>query len=172
VGQAIVEAIDACIAHSVPLVIFSASGGARMQEGLFSLMQMGKTSVALTRLAHNGLPFISVLTNPTMGGVAASYAMLGDVNIAEPGARVGFAGPRVIEQTVQQTLPEGFQRSEFLLEHGAIDMIVERKNLRDEIHRLLSVLCRVHGAPEAETETEAETAPATAETGTETDETE
>ncbi|HLQ84509.1 MAG TPA: acetyl-CoA carboxylase, carboxyltransferase subunit beta, partial [Salinisphaeraceae bacterium] len=140
VGQAIVEAIDACIAHSVPLVIFSASGGARMQEGLFSLMQMGKTSVALTRMADQGLPFVSVLTNPTMGGVAASYAMLGDLNIAEPGARVGFAGPRVIEQTVQQTLPENFQRSEFLLEHGAIDMIVHRHDLRDQLHRILAIL--------------------------------
>src|SRR5699024_1015079 len=140
VGQAIVEAIDACIAHSVPLVIFSASGGARMQEGLFSLMQMGKTSVALTRMADQGLPFVSVLTNPTMGGVAASYAMLGDLNIAEPGARVGFAGPRVIEQTVQQTLPENFQRSEVLLEHGAIDMIVHRHDLRDQLHRILAIL--------------------------------
>lgn len=142
VGQAIVEAVDAAIEHNTPLILFSASGGARMQEGLFSLMQMGKTSAALTRLADRGLPFVSVLTHPTMGGVAASYAMLGDINVAEPGALVGFAGPRVIEQTVQQTLPEGFQRSEFLLEHGAIDMIVERKDLRDTIHRVLSVLCR------------------------------
>src|SRR5699024_5519593 len=125
------------------------SGGARMQEGLFSLMQMGKTSAALTRLADQGLPFVSVLTHPTMGGVAASYAMLGDINVAEPGALVGFAGPRVIEQTVQQTLPEGFQRSEFLLEHGAIDMIVERRDLRDEIHRVLSVLGRHHVTAEA-----------------------
>lgn len=144
VGQALVEAVDASVEHNTPLIVFSASGGARMQEGLFSLMQMGKTSAALTQLADRGLPFVSVLTNPTMGGVAASYAMLGDINVAEPGALVGFAGPRVIEQTVQQTLPEGFQRSEFLLEHGAIDRIVERRNLRDEIHRVLSVLCRVH----------------------------
>src|SRR5699024_1842078 len=126
------------------------SGGARMQEGLFSLMQMGKTSAALTRLADQGLPFVSVLTHPTMGGVAASYAMLGDINVAEPGALVGFAGPRVIEQTVQQTLPEGFQRSEFLLEHGAVDMIVERKDLRDDIHNVLSVLCRQQAGNEPE----------------------
>ena len=149
VGQAIVEAADASVEHECPLVLFSASGGARMQEGLFSLMQMGKTSAALTRLAERGLPYISVLTHPTMGGVAASYAMLGDVNIAEPGALVGFAGPRVIEQTVSETLPEGFQRSEFLLEHGAIDMITERGDLRDRIHTLLSALCGVT-QPEAE----------------------
>lgn len=150
VGQAIVEAADASVEHNAPLILFSSSGGARMQEGLFSLMQMGKTSAALTRVADYGLPFVSVLTHPTMGGVAASYAMLGDVNIAEPGALVGFAGPRVIEQTVQQTLPEGFQRSEFLLEHGAIDRIVERGSLRDEIYSILSVLCRQHAAPESQ----------------------
>lgn len=158
VGQAIVEAAEASMEDNSPLILFSASGGARMQEGLFSLMQMGKTSAALTRLADRGLPFVSVMTHPTMGGVAASYAMLGDINIAEPGALVGFAGPRVIEQTVQQTLPEGFQRSEFLLEHGAIDMIVERKDLRDRIHCVLSVLCRqqVGVAPEENTEVAAE----------------
>lgn len=150
VGEAIVEAADAAVEDGTPLILFSASGGARMQEGLFSLMQMGKTSAALTRLADRGLPFVSVLTHPTMGGVAASYAMLGDINIAEPGALVGFAGPRVIEQTVQQTLPEGFQRSEFLLDHGAIDMIVERKDLRDQIHRVLSVLCRQQAKVEPE----------------------
>lgn len=153
VGEAIAEAVDASIEHNAPLILFSASGGARMQEGLLSLMQMGKTSAALTRLHDNGLPFVSVLTDPTMGGVAASYAMLGDINVAEPGALVGFAGPRVIEQTVNQTLPEGFQRSEFLLEHGAIDMIVERHDLRGEIHRVLAVLCRMHMAvgPQADT---------------------
>ena len=150
VGEAIVEGIHAAIENNTPFILFCASGGARMQEGLFSLMQMGKTSAALTRLADNGLPFVSVLTHPTMGGVAASYAMLGDINVAEPGALVGFAGPRVIEQTVQQTLPEGFQRSEFLLEHGAVDMIVERKDLRDDIHNVLSVLCRQQAGNEPE----------------------
>src|SRR5699024_9204584 len=156
VGQAIVEAVDASVEHNAPLILFSASGGARMQEGLFSLMQMGKTSAALTRLAEHGLPYVSVLTNPTMGGVAASYAMLGDINVSEPGALVGFAGPRVIEQTVQETLPEGFQRSEFLLEHGAIDMIVERKNMRDEIHRVLSVMCHLPVVEAAENESGAD----------------
>ena len=119
---------------------FAASGGARMQEGLFSLMQMAKTSAALARLSERGLPFISVLTNPTMGGVAASLAMLGDINIAEPKALIGFAGPRVIEQTVRQTLPEGFQRSEFLLKYGGVDMIVDRRELRTHVHQLLSML--------------------------------
>src|SRR5699024_5608187 len=142
VGQAIVEAADASVEHECPLVLFSASGGARMQEGLFSLMQMGKTSAALTRLAERGLPFISVLTHPTMGGVAASFSMLGDIIIAEPEALIGFAGPRVIEQTVKQTLPEGFQRSEFLLEHGAIDMIVHRRDLRDRVYSVLATLTR------------------------------
>lgn len=156
VGQAIVEAVDASVEHNAPLILFSASGGARMQEGLFSLMQMGKTSAALTRLADHGLPFVSVLTDPTMGGVSASYAMLGDINVCEPGALVGFAGPRVIEQTVQETLPEGFQRSEFLLEHGAIDMIVERKDLRDEIHRVLAVMCHLPVSEPMETEPGAE----------------
>lgn len=149
VGEAFVRGVDAAVDHGTPFVFFSASGGARMQEGLFSLLQMGKTSAALTRLAERRLPFVSVLTNPTMGGVAASYAMLGDINIAEPEALIGFAGPRVIEQTVKQTLPEGFQRSEFLLEHGAIDMIVERKHLRDRIHRVLSVLMHQGAAPSA-----------------------
>jgi len=121
-------------------ICFSASGGARMQESLFSLFQMAKTSAVLKRMAGQGIPFISVMTDPTMGGVSASLAMLGDVNIAEPGALIGFAGPRVIEQTVREKLPEGFQRSEFLLEHGAIDMIVPRNELRDRIHNLLSML--------------------------------
>lgn len=150
VGETFVRGVHAAIEAESPFVFFSASGGARMQEGLFSLMQMGKTSAALTRLADRGLPFVSVLTHPTMGGVAASYAMLGDINVAEPEALVGFAGPRVIEQTVKQTLPEGFQRSEFLLEHGAIDMIVERGNLRDRIHRVVSTL--THRPAVAETE--------------------
>lgn len=154
VGEAFVRGVDAAIERRTPFVFFSASGGARMQEGLFSLLQMGKTSTALSKLADRGLPFVSVLTHPTMGGVAASYAMLGDINVAEPEALIGFAGPRVIEQTVQQTLPEGFQRSEFLLEHGAIDMIVERKDLRDRIHRVLSTLMHEpQQVPEAEAET-------------------
>ncbi len=123
-----------------PLVCFSASGGARMQEGLLSLMQMAKTSAVLARMAEAGIPYISVLTHPTTGGVSASLGMLGDVNIAEPGAQIGFAGPRVIEQTVREKLPEGFQRSEFLLEKGAIDMIVDRRQLRDQISALLALM--------------------------------
>lgn len=142
VGERFVRAANECVEHELPLICFSASGGARMQEGLFSLMQMAKTSAALTRLAERALPFISVMTNSTMGGVSASLAMLGDVNIAEPKALIGFAGPRVIQQTVRQTLPEGFQRSEFLLEHGAVDMIIDRREMRDRIHRLLSMLTR------------------------------
>ncbi|QBQ55469.1 acetyl-CoA carboxylase, carboxyltransferase subunit beta [Nitrosococcus wardiae] len=140
VGERFVRGVEAAIEQRIPMVCFSASGGARMQEGLFSLMQMSKTSAALARLSKQGLPFISVLTDPTMGGVSASLAMLGDINIAEPGALIGFAGPRVIEQTVHQKLPEGFQRSEFLLEHGAIDMIVDRRDLPDRIARMLAIL--------------------------------
>ena len=140
VGEAFVRAVDAAIEYKIPLVCFSASGGARMQESLFSLMQMAKTSAALDRLSKRGLPFISVMTDPTMGGVSASLAMLGDINIAEPQALIGFAGPRVIEQTVRETLPEGFQRSEFLLEHGALDMIVDRREMRDRIATVLSIL--------------------------------
>lgn len=140
VGERFVQAVNQCIENKCPLVCFSASGGARMQESLMSLMQMSKTSAALAKLSQKGLPFISVLTDPTMGGVSASLAMLGDVIIAEPKALVGFAGPRVIEQTVRQTLPEGFQRSEFLLENGAIDMIVSRLQMREKIAALLSKL--------------------------------
>lgn len=140
VGERFVRGVNASLEHEIPMVCFSASGGARMQEGLFSLMQMSKTSAALTRLSKRGIPFISVLTDPTMGGVSASFAMLGDINIAEPKALIGFAGPRVIEQTVRQTLPEGFQRSEFLLDHGAIDMIVDRRDMRDRLAQLLSML--------------------------------
>jgi len=140
VGERFVRGVEVCLAESLPLVCFSASGGARMQEALISLMQMAKTSAALARLNERGLPFISVLTDPTMGGVSASLAMLGDVIIAEPGALIGFAGPRVIEQTVRETLPEGFQRSEFLLEHGAIDMIIARPEMRDRIAGLLAML--------------------------------
>jgi len=142
VGERFVRAVNVALEQNIPLVCFSASGGARMQEALFSLMQMAKTSAALTRLQKRGLPFISVLTDPTMGGVSASFAMLGDVNIAEPNALIGFAGPRVIEQTVRETLPEGFQRSEFLLEHGAIDMVVDRRDMRDRIANILSILTR------------------------------
>lgn len=142
VGERFVQAVETCLQFNTPLVSFSASGGARMQEALFSLFQMAKTSAALIKLKENDLPYISVLTDPTMGGVSASFTMLGDIIIAEPKALIGFAGPRVIEQTVRQTLPEGFQRSEFLLEHGAIDMIVDRRELRDHIARLLSKLMR------------------------------
>lgn len=142
VGERFVRAVQTAVEQNMAFVCFSASGGARMQEGLMSLMQMAKTTAALTRLGRKGMPFISVLTDPTMGGVSASFAMIGDVVIAEPNALVGFAGPRVIEQTVRQTLPEGFQRSEFLLEHGAIDMIVDRRELRDRIANLLALLTR------------------------------
>ena len=145
VGERFVRAVDASFEHRLPLVCFSASGGARMQESLFSLMQMSKTSAALARLGGAGIPFISVLTDPTMGGVSASLAMLGDINIAEPRALIGFAGPRVIEQTVRETLPDGFQRSEFLLEHGAVDMIVDRREIRERIAKLLAML--THHAP-------------------------
>ena len=147
VGEKFVRAANACMERNIPLVCFSASGGARMQEALFSLMQMSKTSAALARLSRQGIPYISVLTDPTMGGVSASFAMLGDINVAEPGALIGFAGPRVIEQTVRQTLPEGFQRSEFLLEHGAIDMIIDRREMRDRLSSVLAILTR-QSAPE------------------------
>ncbi len=140
VGEKFVRAVNAAIEAGCPLVCFSASGGARMQEALFSLMQMAKTSAALERLKSHRLPFFSVMTDPVYGGVSASLAMLGDINIAEPNALIGFAGPRVIEQTVRQKLPEGFQRSEFLLDHGALDMIVERKDMRDTLHRLMGKL--------------------------------
>ena len=140
VGEKFVRAAHLAIKNNQPLVCFSASGGARMQEGLFSLMQMSKTSLAVKLLSDNKIPFISVLTDPTMGGVSASLAMLGDIQIAEPNARIGFAGARVVEQTVREELPEGFQRSEFLLEKGAIDMIVPRSELRNKIFQILSVL--------------------------------
>ena len=141
VGERFVRAVDVCIDRRIPLVCFSASGGARMQEALISLFQMAKTSSALGKLRTAGLPYISVLTNPTMGGVSASLGTLGDINIAEPGALIGFAGPRVIEQTVRETLPEEFQKSEFLLEHGNIDMIAHRQDLRDTVASILSILC-------------------------------
>ena len=145
VGEKFVRAVNASIEHGVPFVCFSASGGARMQESLFSLLQMAKTSAVLARLAERGLPYISVLTHPTMGGVSASLAMLGDIHVAEPRAQIGFSGPRVIEQTVRQKLPEGFQRSEFMLEHGAIDLIIDRREMRERVHRLLAML--THSSP-------------------------
>ena len=138
VGERFARAAHHAADNNMPLICFSASGGARMQEALFSLLQMAKTSAALAKLGEKGIPYVSVLTDPTTGGVSASLAMLGDVNIAEPGALIGFAGPRVIEQTVRERLPEGFQRSEFLLDHGAIDMIVDRRKMRDEIAELLA----------------------------------
>ncbi len=149
VGSRFVKAVEACLEQNMPLVCFSASGGARMQEALLSLMQMAKTSAALAKMTEQGLPYISVLTDPTMGGVSASIAMLGDINIAEPKALIGFAGPRVIEQTVRETLPEGFQRSEFLLEHGAIDMIVDRREMRNKVASLLAKFQHLP-APKAE----------------------
>lgn len=142
VGERFVRGVDAALEQNAALVCFSASGGARMQESLFSLFQMAKTSAALGRLREAWLPFVSVMTDPTMGGVSASLAMLGDINIAEPGALIGFAGPRVIEQTVRETLPDGFQRSEFLLEHGALDQICDRRELRDRISDLIAMLMR------------------------------
>ena len=142
VGEKFARAAELALADRVPLVCFTASGGARMQEGLFSLMQMAKTSAALARLRAAGLPYIVVLTHPTTGGVSASLAMLGDLNVAEPYALIGFAGPRVIEQTVRETLPEGFQRSEFLVEHGALDLIVDRREMRDKIAALLALMLR------------------------------
>ena len=138
VGEKFCRAARHAAENHMPLIAFSASGGARMQEALFSLLQMAKTSAALAKLGEQGIPYVSVLTDPTTGGVSASLAMLGDVNIAEPDALIGFAGPRVIEQTVRQTLPEGFQRSEFLLDHGAIDMIVDRREMREQIAELLA----------------------------------
>jgi acetyl-CoA carboxylase carboxyl transferase subunit beta len=142
VGERFVRGVHACLDQQLPLVCVTATGGARMQEGLFSLMQMAKTTAALTQLTVRKLPFITVLTDPTMGGVSASFAMIGDVVMAEPRALIGFAGPRVIEQTVREKLPEGFQRSEFLLEKGAIDMIVDRRQMRDKLANLLTLLQR------------------------------
>ena len=138
VGEKITRLAERALAERLPLVVVSASGGARMQEGILSLMQMAKVSAALSRLREAGVPYLSVLTDPTTGGVAASLAMLGDVNLAEPGALIGFAGPRVIEQTIGQQLPEGFQTSEFLMQHGMLDLVVERKSLRATISRILA----------------------------------
>jgi len=142
VGERFVRGVDTALEAGIPMVCFSASGGARMQEALISLLQMAKTSAALARFSRARLPYISVMTDPTMGGVSASLAMLGDVNIGEPNALIGFAGPRVIEQTVREKLPPGFQRSEFLLEHGAIDMIVDRRDMRETVANLTTMLMR------------------------------
>ena len=149
VGERFVRGVRVAIEQKLPFICVTASGGARMQEGLLSLVQMAKTTAALTDLAERRLPFVSVLADPTMGGVSASFAMIGDVVIAEPKALIGFAGPRVIEQTVRQKLPEGFQRAEFLLEKGAIDMIVDRRQLRDKLHALLSLLRGLPADPAA-----------------------
>jgi acetyl-CoA carboxylase carboxyl transferase subunit beta len=143
VGERFVRGVEAAIKHKCAFVCISASGGARMQEGLFSLMQMAKTSAALTKLSQAGLPYISVLTDPTMGGVSASFAMLGDIIVAEPQALIGFAGPRVIEQTVRETLPDGFQRAEFLVDHGAVDLIIDRRQMRDKLSSLIANLTKL-----------------------------
>ena len=158
VGERFTRAAEEAVDIRAPLVCFAATGGARMQEGLLSLMQMAKTSAAIARMRSAGLPYVSVLTHPTTGGVSASLGMLGDVNVGEPQALIGFAGPRVIEQTVRETLPDGFQRSEFLLEHGAIDLIVDRREMRDKLAALLALFMRqpapvecVEPAPDAST---------------------
>jgi len=152
VGERFVQAANVSIKEKIPLICFSASGGARMQEALISLFQMAKTSAVLERMRLLGIPFISVLTDPVYGGVSASLAMLGDLNVAEPNALIGFAGPRVIEQTVREKLPEGFQRAEFLLEHGQVDMIISRLELRDRLHSLLSMMVEQFVVPELEAE--------------------
>jgi acetyl-CoA carboxylase carboxyl transferase subunit beta len=157
-GDAIVQGFETAVARKRPLVLFAGSGGARMQEGILSLMQLPRTTVGVDRLKEAGLPYIVVLTNPTTGGVTASYAMLGDVHIAEPGALIGFAGPRVIEQTIREKLPEGFQRAEYLMDHGMVDMVVPRLELRSTIARLLKILLK---APAPETVDEVEILPPT-----------
>lgn len=149
VGERFVRGVEHCLEHRNPMVCFSASGGARMQEALLSLMQMAKTSAALARMSEARLPYISVLTDPTTGGVSASLAMLGDVNIGEPKALIGFTGARIIQQTVRETLPEGFQRAEFLLDHGALDMIVDRRDMRDRIAGLLTMFTHQPAVPAA-----------------------
>ena len=145
-GERFVRGVQTAVEQGMPFVCVTASGGARMQEGLFSLMQMAKTTAVLTKLSEAKLPFVSILTDPTMGGVSASFAFVGDIVIAEPGALIGFAGPRVIEQTVRETLPEGFQRSEFLLEKGAVDMIVDRREMKDKLAQLLTMLQKLPAA--------------------------
>jgi acetyl-CoA carboxylase carboxyl transferase subunit beta len=147
VGERFARGVNTAVERQSPFICVTASGGARMQEGLFSLMQMAKTTAALTKLSNNRLPFLTLLTDPTMGGVSASFAFVADVVIAEPGALIGFAGPRVIEQTVRETLPEGFQRAEFLLEKGAVDMIVDRRQMRDKFASLLTLLQRLPAVP-------------------------
>ena len=147
VGERFVRGVQAAIDSQSAFICISASGGARMQEGLFSLMQMAKTSAALTKLSQAGLPYISILTDPTMGGVSASFAMLGDIIVAEPQALIGFAGPRVIEQTVRETLPDGFQRAEFLVDHGAVDIIIDRRQMRDKLSLLIANLMKLPLAP-------------------------
>jgi acetyl-CoA carboxylase carboxyl transferase subunit beta len=155
-GEAIINGFETAVAENRPLVLFAASGGARMQEGTLSLMQLPRTTVAVERLKEAGLPYIVVLTNPTTGGVTASYAMLGDVHIAEPGALIGFAGPRVIEQTIREKLPDGFQRAEYLMEHGMVDMVVPRTELKATIARLLKILTKT---PNPESASQAEISP-------------
>jgi acetyl-CoA carboxylase carboxyl transferase subunit beta len=150
-GEAVIAAMRAAVARQTPFIMFAASGGARMQEGILSLMQMPRTTVAVQELREAGLPYLVVLTNPTTGGVTASYAMLGDIHIAEPGALIGFAGPRVIEQTIREKLPEGFQRSEYLLDHGMIDMVVHRHQLRETLSRICRMLMH-EGLPAAAAE--------------------
>ncbi len=161
-GEAIVKGFEAAVKRKLPLVLFAASGGARMQEGILSLMQLPRTTIAVAMLKEAGLPYVVVLTNPTTGGVTASYAMLGDVHIAEPGALIGFAGQRVIEQTIREKLPEGFQRADYLLEHGMVDMVVSRLELKDTIARLLKMLMHVPEVAKAAIPAAAEPAPATA----------
>jgi acetyl-CoA carboxylase carboxyl transferase subunit beta len=146
VGEKITRAIERGLDKGTPVIVISASGGARMQESILSLMQMAKTSAALARMKEKGLPFISILTDPTTGGVTASFSMLGDLNIAEPKALIGFAGPRVIEQTIRQKLPEGFQRAEYLLDHGMVDLIVQRQDMKATLARVLSMLLRKSAA--------------------------
>ena len=142
VGEKVTRTFERALAEKIPAIVLSASGGARMQEGIFSLMQMAKTTAALTRLRAAGLPYISILAHPTTGGVAASFSMLGDVNVAEPRALIGFAGPRVIEQTIGTKLPEGFQRSEFLMEHGFVDRVIDRRKMKSELATILRMLTR------------------------------
>ena len=168
VGNALIAGAEAAVNAGAPLIVFSAAGGARMQEGMLSLMQMPRTTVAVQMVQEAGLPFIVVLTHPTTGGVTASYAMLGDIQIAEPNALIGFAGARVIEQTIREKLPEGFQRAEYLLDHGMLDMVIDRREIRDELAKVLRLLMklppRIHGdlpAPSAE-ETKTKTPPSTA----------
>src|SRR5690606_5138356 len=162
-----IKAFEAAIEQKRPMVLFAASGGARMQEGILSLMQLPRTTVAVDRLKEAGLPYIVVLTNPTTGGVTASYAMLGDIHIAEPGALIGFAGPRVIEQTIREKLPEGFQRAEYLMEHGMVDMVVSRLEMKATIARLLRILLKTEAEAPGEERAAPAELPAPAEAGAE-----